>query len=548
MTDPGTLISSTRGADGARRLTRDSEQAADAGDAGDVTSSKLLRDASRDGEAGRPPFRRQPAPRRPGDAEAMFATCKLTVQCSETTYGESLCLTGAPDELGVWRPEHSVRLQTSSTTFPSWTGTICLRVEPHEVTMLEFKLGIMREGKPESWRWEPFAGNRTIKLNPQRLEMIVVLKFGNRDFSEIQYLSPPASPANHAGPILAGPALALSVPALACQSPLAPGPILLQYSVPPLALGPVPYPVHAAHPVPRTNSREALDAAARARTGYPAASLDDQGMTPLTASLGRRSHDASGGSGPAGARRAYRGPPAQPAPRAPHGAPFAFVPAAYAAAAAEAARQHAAAEQQVQLQLQQQQLQQQQQHQQRVQRAPAGGRRSHSTPHSRIPRLETIDEEAFEAEEEGGTPPLLPPGPRRLKARSVDASSIQALLAQHAQQQQQQQCYCHSLVSLDPQQLLAAQNGFGRPAPPQRCYAPLALNPEPPGAKPPSPDPPVALAAGQQQQHGAGANGHHMQAVSSSPTNQGDYGSLLLRRFVLRQQRDSPTCPATHAA
>eukprot|EP00746_Dinoflagellata_sp_MGD_P147798 gnl/MRDRNA2_/MRDRNA2_80110_c0_seq1.p1 gnl/MRDRNA2_/MRDRNA2_80110_c0~~gnl/MRDRNA2_/MRDRNA2_80110_c0_seq1.p1 ORF type:complete len:660 (-),score=119.07 gnl/MRDRNA2_/MRDRNA2_80110_c0_seq1:38-1969(-) len=86
---------------------------------------------------------------------------KLTfeVRNPNTTFGEQVCVVGDCPQLGEWRSEDAIVLETTAETFPIWKGEIALQTS---LCDLFFKCIIMGPGG--SVAWEPLDGNRTVML------------------------------------------------------------------------------------------------------------------------------------------------------------------------------------------------------------------------------------------------------------------------------------------------------------------------------------------------------------------------------------------------
>mmetsp|Transcript_36598 Transcript_36598/g.59179 ORF Transcript_36598/g.59179 Transcript_36598/m.59179 type:complete len:302 (+) Transcript_36598:90-995(+) len=119
--------------------------------------------------------------------------CTFNVMCTDTSFGETVCVVGDCEELGEWRPEHSLRLHTTDGMYPLWSGYVYINGPKARI---EYKCGKMRSDNIESWNWESFDGNRVLVVNDNCSEVVVSHTWSVRDAYQVE--ENPASPQSSA--------------------------------------------------------------------------------------------------------------------------------------------------------------------------------------------------------------------------------------------------------------------------------------------------------------------------------------------------------------
>jgi len=130
---------------------------------GEVTESNIMSDSEggstqSGGSAAPTTPSREPsgpslAPAADEAAHDMPQTGRIAFVCDSTQPGQCLALVGADPVLGGWDVQKAVRLTTSASAFPTWSGEVELPAAGSE-----FKLVIVSDSGEVSW--EPISGNR----------------------------------------------------------------------------------------------------------------------------------------------------------------------------------------------------------------------------------------------------------------------------------------------------------------------------------------------------------------------------------------------------
>jgi len=85
----------------------------------------------------------------------------FNVTAGFTTWGQSVYVVGSIPELGSWNPAAAVPLKTTSSTFPTWTGSVSL--PPN--TYVEYQY-IVKNANGTVANWEKSYSNRTTTTPP----------------------------------------------------------------------------------------------------------------------------------------------------------------------------------------------------------------------------------------------------------------------------------------------------------------------------------------------------------------------------------------------
>ena len=89
-------------------------------------------------------------------ASKMYVAFEIVV---ETQWGDSAVLVGSTAQLGSWKPECGMRMNTDSSSYPIWHVSLPLDCDE---SSLEFKVVILRaDGSAD---WEPLPDNRRLSL------------------------------------------------------------------------------------------------------------------------------------------------------------------------------------------------------------------------------------------------------------------------------------------------------------------------------------------------------------------------------------------------
>mmetsp|Transcript_7430 Transcript_7430/g.12368 ORF Transcript_7430/g.12368 Transcript_7430/m.12368 type:complete len:307 (-) Transcript_7430:307-1227(-) len=128
--------------------------------------------------------------------------CTFNVMCTDTSFGETVCVVGDCEELGEWRPEHSLRLHTTDGMYPLWSGYVYINGPSRR---LEYKCGKMRGEDVASWNWETFNGNRVLIVNDSCSEVTVSHTWSIKDAYQIEDRSSNLSASRNPSVVSSGP-------------------------------------------------------------------------------------------------------------------------------------------------------------------------------------------------------------------------------------------------------------------------------------------------------------------------------------------------------
>jgi trehalose 6-phosphate synthase/phosphatase len=104
----------------------------------------------------------------------LFIRASIEVRC-ETVFGDCVAVCGSTEQLGCWRPERALRMQTDEGMYPIW------RCEPLLMCAddgLEFKFIILRGDAATTVVWEPLVHNRRLVLSDELVDVRVFAAWG----------------------------------------------------------------------------------------------------------------------------------------------------------------------------------------------------------------------------------------------------------------------------------------------------------------------------------------------------------------------------------